>query len=202
MAVIVVCMKSKDGSTLPWYEQNCPNFKHYKGLTYGMFKRMRFSIAVIEDAPLIMRTSRRQKVIESLVSALSRENRIFTIITTQYPKQLPTALTIECDVRMGDYFYRALEGRNATKWHKWTNVSSDFSNHFSPIVEAIYKGVKGKELGRVGRKTSKESFRQKCFAKFKQGLTGAQVACELGLESGTKKYSAIQVYYLQWKKRK
>jgi len=193
----ICCMQDKVDSTLHWYDQNCSNYVHWKGITYGNLRKLKNHIVVIEDAPLQMRSMYRAGALQSLVTALSRGNRIFTIVTSQQPQKLPTALTVEMDVREGIYLYRVVEGRNATDWINWTANSEPKAEAVSTVTEAIYSGVKGNEIGRAGRPPRNESLRQQVFALLDAGMSIREIARRF-----RGKEEVVWIYHSQWKKRK
>jgi len=172
LPIVVVCMEDKVESTLPWYRENCEKFEHWKGLTYGMVKKLTNAILILEDAPLLMRSESRAKVVMSIVTALARQNGVFTIITSQQPRRLPTALTIEMSVRENTvrqdcYYFRCTEGTNATDWVEWTG--NDAKKSINGIVDIIHHGVKGDSKATIGRPQNKDSFRQKIFEALAKG---------------------------------
>lgn len=196
--IAVLCAESKLETTIPFYEENCEKFVRYKGLTYAMLKKMRDTIFSIEDEPIISRVERRRKVIDSLITAESRANHIYTIITCQDPKKLTkkVGVIIELDVRKLDHFYRVIEGRNATDWTNWTFNPELELKVLNPIFDGIYHGIEGKEIGRAGRPVDKKSVKQRCFRMWDEGKTITEVA-----KMFPEKKDSIYVYHSRWRKK-
>ena len=181
--------------TLPIYENQLGAgnfFVKTKTLLPCHLERLRNSIVVIEDAPSWL-SSRSKDAMECLVSSYARANNTLAIIVSQKPQALPTSLTFELDKVNGRFFYRAVEGRRATCWIDWTNTE-----HLD-VDKFVLEGVKGKEVGRVGKPVKKDSLRQKVFSMFEAGKTASEVCRELGFKFGTLKYRNVMRYYADWK---
>lgn len=161
-----------------------------RNLTPAHVKRLSGSIVVIEDAPSWLSTKSRNAM-ECLVSSYARADNIFTVIVTQKPKALPTAITFELDKVKGCYYYRAVEGLRATEWVEWTN-----SEHLR-LDKIILEGVKGKALGRSGRPIQKDSKRQQAFELFEDGLSNHEIAAALQTTYGT-----IRMYRYEWRQQR
>lgn len=189
---------SKLETTLPFYEKNCPSFQLRKTLLYSHFKEMRRSIVVIEDEPLYSRTEYRYQVLKSLVTALARQNRIFTVLSSQDMQRLPTRLKAELDVRDHHHLYRMIEGRNSSPWMDWTENSTP---DISKAIEAVYQGVAGRELGNLGRPVRIGSSRQTCFEFFDKGLTAREVVTKLESEPSSVEYNRVYTYWAKWKRK-
>lgn len=194
--IVIQASRLKDKTTFPFYDENCHSYKRYKGITYPLIKRMRGSILVVEDAPYFMRTTYREQILKALVTVLSRANRIFTIITSQKPKALPTAMRVELDVKNNRYLYRVVEGRNATKWIDWSCDSSVPIEKLNSVFEGIYEGVEGRELGRTGKPVDKDSMRQRVFAMLDEGKPIGEI-----VDMFPDRAETIYVYHFYWKKK-
>jgi len=136
-----------------------------------------------------------------LLTALSRENRILTVVTSQYGlgRELKTAIPIRVEMQVvgGRYMFRVCEWRNASAWFDWTANSPAPEESAEPVLQAVYHGVGGENLGRAGRKVKSESKRQKAFAMFDEGKTNKEVKKILGLS-----YELVKVYRYEWNERK
>ena len=193
--VYVWIRQFKMDDTLPIYEKQlgAGNFVvKTKTLLPCNLERLRNSIVVIEDAPSWL-SSRSKDAMESLVSSYARANNTLAIIVSQKPQALPTSLTFELDKVNGRFYYRAVEGRRASSWIDWTNAE-----HLD-VDKFVLEGVKGKEVGRVGKPVKKDSLRQKVFSMFEVGKTASEVCRELGFEFGTLEYRNVMRYYADWK---
>jgi len=160
-----------------------------RNLVPAHVKRLSGSIVVIEDAPSWL-SSKSRNAMECLVSSYARADDIFTIIVTQKPRALPTAITFELDKVDGRHYYRAVEGLRATEWIEWTN-----SEHLG-VDKIILEGVKGKALGRSGRPVQKDSKRQRAFELFEKGLSNREIAAILQTTYGT-----IRMYRYEWRQQ-
>ncbi|MGB9914653.1 MAG: hypothetical protein ACPLOC_03785 [Candidatus Bathyarchaeales archaeon] len=190
LPVVVVCDVNKEKTIQQWWSRNVPEHVWWKGITFGQVRRLRNSVLVLEDLPLIMRSKARRLAVESLLSALARENRIFTVVTTQYPHGRLLAgipLKVELQVRGDRHFYRVREWKNSTAWFDWTANSYAKEEDAKPILDTVYHGVKGKELGRKG-KVNPESKRQKAFRLFEIGKTNREIAETLNISHELTRY--------------
>ncbi|MEM3828569.1 MAG: hypothetical protein QXP36_05095 [Conexivisphaerales archaeon] len=185
--VVVVCDAMKEKTIDRWWKKNVPEHSWWKGLTFGQIKKLSRCVLVLEDLPLLLRSKARAMVVKSILTALSRENRIFTVVTSQYAlsKELKTTipLKVECQVVDGRYLYRANEWKNHGEWIDWTANPEAKPEAAKPIVDAVYHGVKGKTVGRVGGKINENSLRQKAFQMFNQGRSNKEVRDALGCSS-------------------
>ena len=199
--VIVVCDAMKESTIKQWWEKNVPEHVWWKGLTFAQLKKLRNCILVLEDAPLILRSKPRAIAVKSLLTALSRENRILTVVTSQYGlgRELKTAIPIRVEMQVvgGRYMFRVCEWRNASAWFDWTANSPAPEESAEPVLQAVHHGVGGENLGRAGRKVKSESKRQKAFAMFDRGCSNKEVEEALGLSE-----ESVCVYRHQWKKRR
>jgi len=199
--VIVVCDAMKQSTIKQWWEKNVPEHVWWKGLTFAQLKKLRNCILVLEDAPLILRSKPRAIAVKSLLTALSRENRILTVVTSQYGlgRELKTAIPIRVEMQVvgGRYMFRVCEWRNASAWFDWTANSPAPEESAEPVLQAVYHGVGGENLGRAGRKVKSESKRQKAFAMFDEGKTNKEVKETLGLTS-----ALVRTYRYEWTERK
>jgi len=199
--VIVVCDAMKESTIKQWWEKNVPESVWWKGLTFAQLKKLRNCILVLEDAPLILRSKPRAIAVKSLLTALSRENRIFTVVTSQYGlgRELKTAIPIRVEMQVvgGRYMFRVCEWRNASAWFDWTANSPAPEESAEPVLQAVYHGVGGENLGRAGRKVKSESKRQKAFAMFDRGCSNKEVKETLGLTS-----ALVRFYRYEWNERK
>jgi hypothetical protein len=206
LPVIVVCDENKEEDTIKkWWSKNVPEHVWWKGLTFAQLKKLSSCILVVEDAPLILRSKPRAVAVKSLLTALSRAKRIFTVVTSQYALSRELKSTIPLRVEMqvvhhGEdkkHLFRVCEWRNASSWYDWTGHSDASDESAEPIVQAIYRGVSGGNLGRTGRKVKSESKRQKAFAMFDRGCSNKEVKETLGLT-----YGLVRFYRYEWNERK
>jgi len=199
--VVVVCDSMKESTVKQWWEKNVPEHVWWRGLTFAQLKRLRNCILVLEDAPLILRSKSRAIAVKSLLTAISRENRILTVVTSQYGlgRELKTAVPVRVEMQVagGRYMFRVCEWRNASAWFDWTANSPANVESAEPVVEAVYHGVNGGNLGRAGRKVKCESKRQKAFMMFDRGCSNREVKETLGLS-----YELVKVYRYEWNERK
>jgi DNA-binding NarL/FixJ family response regulator len=206
LPVIVVCDANKEEDTIKkWWSKNVPEHVWWRGLTFAQLKKLSSCILVVEDAPLILRSKPRAVAVKSLLTALSRAKHIFTVVTSQYTLSRELKSTIPLRVEMqvvhhGEgkkHLFRVCEWRNASSWYDWTGHSDASDESAEPIVQAIYHGVGGENLGKAGRKVKSESKRQKAFAMFDRGCSNREVEEALGLSE-----ESVCVYRHQWKKRR
>lgn len=205
--VVVLC--EKESTIKRWYAKNVPNHEWWQRISVKRVKeQLRNAVLVIEDAPLFLDYPKTRRAVRKLLSAYARENRIFTIITSQSPLGLKGVksfmpLTVELTVNNGRYLYKIREWKKTTGWHDWTANSDAGVEAVKPVLNVIQKGVtETKALGRRGRSVEKESLRQKCIALFEAGLKPSEAAKQLGYHYGSSGYEVVQVYWAKWKVNK
>jgi len=195
MRVVVVSKPWKVEETKRLY----PFAEIWGGLSYALLKRLRDAILVLEDYTLYRRSERFLRIVDDLVNTRARHDRIYTICVGHRTKmEMPASLDVEIAVdEDGKRKYQIREGKKVTSWFdcQW-NSGGISRDKLKPMLEAVFKPLPGKNLGRQGGKVNPQSKRQKAFKLFSDGKTNKEVQQLLGLS-----YSLVKFYRFEWKQQ-
>ena len=203
----LVCLPVKDETTIPIYEKALgTEVKRWKGFTYLMASQYGHDkLLWFEDYPLLTREKQRAGAVESTITALGRQNRLFCVIVSQVslPKEVPWDMKVELKKDGNRHLYKVRDRMATTGWKEHTNEEKKLAEillniEHNGIVGSAYQEQKKFD---TGRPIDGSSYQAKIYSMFASGKKPREITKELGVKSQSYEYVKVYTYYSRWKSR-